>query len=120
MAHPWHHAVSSARKHGGEPEDYLAIHEWFDASKAHHGDFRHRALRHHTLGVFECEREFGVTLDVERRPHDSRSLDRRAARDRGPRLRPVGLAVAVGDRAGPWMMRSRRLSRELERAEVRS
>ena len=62
MAHPWHHAVSSARKHGGVPEDYLAIHEWFDASKAHHGDFRHRALRHHTLGVFECAREFGVTL----------------------------------------------------------
>src|SRR3954462_15997474 len=29
-----HHAVSSARKHGGEPEDYLAVHEWFDASKA--------------------------------------------------------------------------------------
>jgi hypothetical protein len=40
MAHPWHHAVSSARRHGGAPEDYLAIHEWFDASKAHHGDFR--------------------------------------------------------------------------------
>ena len=98
MAHPWHHAVSSARKHGGVPEDYLAIHEWFDASKAHHGDFRHRALRHHTLGVFECEREFGVTLDDERRPDDSGALDRRAARHGGSRLRTVSLAVALGDR----------------------
>ena len=63
MAHPWHHAVSSARRHGGSPEDYLGVHEWFDESKAHHGDFRHRALRHHTAGVFECERVFGVTLE---------------------------------------------------------
>jgi len=67
MAHPWHHAVSSARKHGGAPEDYLAIHEWFDASKAHHGDFRHRALRHHTAGVFECEAHFGVTFPLTER-----------------------------------------------------
>jgi len=30
MAHPWHHAVSSARKYGGKPEDYLEIHSWLD------------------------------------------------------------------------------------------
>lgn len=30
MAHPFHHALSSARKWGGRPEDYLAIHNWFD------------------------------------------------------------------------------------------
>ena len=97
MAHPWHHAVSSARKHGGVPEDYLAVHEWFDASKAHHGDFRHRALRHHTLGVFECEREFGHA-ETSERPHDPGPLDRRAACDRGSRLRALGLAVALGHR----------------------
>ena len=33
MAHSYHHAVSSARKWGGVPEDYLAIHTWFDKSK---------------------------------------------------------------------------------------
>jgi hypothetical protein len=49
MAHPWHHAVSSARKYGGRPEDYLEIHGWFDASKSQFADFRHRALRHHAL-----------------------------------------------------------------------
>jgi len=30
MAHPLHHAESSARKFGGDPSDYQAIHDWFD------------------------------------------------------------------------------------------
>src|SRR5262245_55282918 len=62
MAHPWHHAVSSAKHFGGKPEDYLAIHNWFDESKAHVPDLRHRALRHHSEGIFLCERLFGVTV----------------------------------------------------------
>ena len=62
MAHAFHHAQSSARRFGGKPEDYLAIHEWFDASKAAYADLRHRALRHHSLGIFWAEAEFGVTI----------------------------------------------------------
>jgi len=62
MAHPYHHALSSVKKWGGTVQEYLPIHEWFDASKAHHGDFRHRALRHHSQGIFEAERVFGTTL----------------------------------------------------------
>lgn len=62
MAHPYHHAVNSARKFGGKAEDYLSIHEWFDASKEHMADFRHRALRHHSLGIYECEKVFGVVI----------------------------------------------------------
>lgn len=62
MAHPVEHAQSSARKFGGIPDDYLAIHRWFDESKAFFADFRHRALRHHTEGIFLAERIFGVTL----------------------------------------------------------
>jgi hypothetical protein len=64
MAHPHHHAISSSRKFGGAPEDYLAIHQWFDESKAHHADFRHRALRHHAEGIFLMESIFGVTIPV--------------------------------------------------------
>jgi hypothetical protein len=30
MAHSYHHAVSSARKWGGKPEDYQAIHDYLD------------------------------------------------------------------------------------------
>lgn len=59
---PYHHAVSSARKFGGIWEDYIEIHQWFDASKEFMADFRHRALRHHAQGIFEAERKFGPTI----------------------------------------------------------
>lgn len=62
MTHTYYHAQSSARLFGGKPDDYLAIHNWFDATKESFCDFRHRALRHHAEGVFECERVFGVTI----------------------------------------------------------
>ncbi|MGK7729240.1 MULTISPECIES: DUF6915 family protein [unclassified Marinovum] len=62
MAHPLHHAESSARKFGGKPADYQTVHDWFDASKEHLAIFTHRALRHHTQGIFEAERVFGLTL----------------------------------------------------------
>jgi hypothetical protein len=62
MSHAHFHAQSSARRFGGAPEDYLAIHQWFDATKESWADARHRALRHHSQGIFECERQFGVTI----------------------------------------------------------
>ena len=62
MAHPYHHSLSSVRRWGGRVEDYLPIHQWFDASKAFLADFRHRALRHHAEGIFWAEEVFGVTL----------------------------------------------------------
>jgi hypothetical protein len=49
MTHPLKHAESSAWKFGGKPSDYPAVHSWFDESKAHLSDLRHRALRHHTV-----------------------------------------------------------------------
>jgi hypothetical protein len=62
MAHPYHHAVSSAKKFGGEPDEYLPIHQFLDASKQHMADFRHRALRHHSEGIFLLETFFGATI----------------------------------------------------------
>ena len=64
MAHPYHHAVSSAKKYGGEPSEYLKLHEWLDSSKAHMADFRHRALRHHSEGIFMLEEIFGATITL--------------------------------------------------------
>ena len=54
-----YHARVCVKKWGGVIEDYLPIHEWFDATKATVADFRHRALRHHAFGIFECEEKFG-------------------------------------------------------------
>lgn len=62
MAHPIKHAESSANRFGGRPDDYLQIHNWLDESKAFFTDFRHRALRHHSEGVFLAERIFGISI----------------------------------------------------------
>ncbi|RYX85303.1 hypothetical protein EON83_06830 [bacterium] len=62
MAHPFYHAERSVRLFGGTVEDYLPIHSWFDESKAHLSDLRHRALRHHSEGIFLCEKLFGVVI----------------------------------------------------------
>lgn len=59
MSHPWHHAISSAKQFGGQADDYVELHSWFDQSKRHHADFRHRALRHHDLGIALARRLFG-------------------------------------------------------------
>lgn len=62
MSHCFFHAESSARKWGGKPEDYQAIHDWFDESKEGISTFQHRALRHHTQGIFWLEERFGTTI----------------------------------------------------------
>ncbi len=62
MTHTYYHAQSSARKFGGKPEDYLPIHDWFDATKESFCDFRHRAIRHHAEGIFEAQCVFGQTI----------------------------------------------------------
>jgi hypothetical protein len=64
MGHCYHHSLSSIRKWGGLPSDYLAIHNWFDESKSIIADFRHRALRHHAEGIFMLERFFGPTITI--------------------------------------------------------
>jgi hypothetical protein len=62
MSHPLHHSVSSMSKWGGKIEDYLPIHNWFDETKASYPDMRHRALRHHSEGIFWCEEKFGTYI----------------------------------------------------------
>ncbi len=64
MAHPYHHALSSVRRWGGTVDDYQRLHDWFDQSKSFMADFRHRALRHHTEGIFMLETIFGKTLTL--------------------------------------------------------
>lgn len=60
--HPHHHSLTSVKIWGGKVEDYIAIHNWFDATKEFFADARHRALRHHAQGIFEAERIFGTTI----------------------------------------------------------
>jgi len=62
MSHPLYHAISSANKFGGSFNEYLPLHNWFDETKAHYPDMRHRALRHHAEGIFWCEEKFGTYI----------------------------------------------------------
>lgn len=59
MSHPYVHAESSVKKFGGNTEDYLKIHSWFDESKSLIPDWRHRMLRHHVEGIEESIEVFG-------------------------------------------------------------
>ena len=62
MSHCYYHCLSSVRRWGGRVEDYRALHDWFDQSKAIIADPRHRALRHHAEGIFMLETIFGQTI----------------------------------------------------------
>lgn len=64
MSKPIIHARSSARRFGGEPEDYLPIHDLMDSSKAVFPDNRHRALTHNSWFFFIVERIFGHEITV--------------------------------------------------------
>lgn len=59
---PHLHANASVGYFGGKPEDYLAIHNFIDSSKAHFSDIRHRALLHNGFGCFLAEQLYGVTI----------------------------------------------------------
>jgi hypothetical protein len=60
--HPYDHARSSARRHGGRWEDYHPLHAWFDFTKTTLCHFTHRALHHHAEGVAEAVSVFGTTI----------------------------------------------------------
>lgn len=60
---PYLHGLISVKKFGGKPEDYQAIHDFFDQTKAHVPDMRHRAILHNSFGIFLCEQFFGVTIE---------------------------------------------------------
>lgn len=62
MSKPWIHSLSSAKKFGGIPEDYIEIHNLMDSSKQALPDNRHRALTHTSWFLFILEKIFGVTI----------------------------------------------------------
>jgi hypothetical protein len=59
---PYKHAQSSVKRWGGVPGDYITIHDWFDETKQFTGDFRHRALRHHSAGIQWSIERFGHAI----------------------------------------------------------
>ncbi len=62
MSNPLVHAERAAKRWGGIPQDYLAIHQWFDATKAHLADNRHRLILHNSFGIALAEQVFGPAI----------------------------------------------------------
>ncbi|MCX4554121.1 hypothetical protein [Streptomyces sp. NBC_01500] len=58
----WNHAVSAAKKWGGQPEHYLPIEEFIDSSKKVLGDARH----HHVMAL---DPDTGDAYDINTAEH---------------------------------------------------
>lgn len=106
MRHPYHHALSSVRKWGGEAKDFLELHSFFDESKAHIADIRHRALSHHSEGIFMLERLYGTTITLS----TGRVVTTRLIGEQHV-LEDLGFIPTVADwirciRPEPWMGRA--------------
>jgi hypothetical protein len=114
MANPYHHSLSSVKKYGGKLEDYLPIHLWFDSSKGYFADPRHRALRHHAMGIQDAEKVFGITITN----NDARIIPVRWIGEQHV-LEDMGRIPSLQDwlqcmTFQPWMNRNaRKLSKEL-------
>ena len=59
MSKAWVHAQSSAKRWGGTPEDYIAIHERIDSTKSAHAEVTHRCVFHSAFGIYIIEEIFG-------------------------------------------------------------
>lgn len=60
MSKPIYHAISSSKKYGGKPEEYIDIHDFMDSSKGALPDNRHRALTHNSWFIsVVIEKVFG-------------------------------------------------------------
>lgn len=59
---PYLHSLISVKKFGGQCQDYQKLHDWFDQTKAHIPDLRHRTILHNSFGIFLLEQQFGVNI----------------------------------------------------------
>lgn len=59
---PHEHSLLSVRDFGGHWNDYIGIHEFFDQTKAHICDYRHRFILHNSFGMILCEKLFGPMI----------------------------------------------------------
>ena len=62
MAKPLFHAINSAKKFGGKPEDYQTIHCKLDESKSAYPQMSHRIVLHSLFGREFCQKLFGKTI----------------------------------------------------------
>lgn len=123
MGTPLLHAKSSVKKYGGSINDYIHIHRWFDSTKGHMPNFKHRAILHNSFGMLLAEQVFGDYVTNS----DGKMVEvRQIAYDHI--YEDCGKVPTVEDwlqnlQPQVWMMKSdetRKVKRELETIEVQS
>lgn len=113
---PYYHAISSAKSWGGFPEDYIEIHNWFDETKAFTGDWTHRAIRHHSLGIEECIQKFGHSItNSDKKVIPVKIIaEKHVTEDCGFIPTPSDYLVVLKLNPEPWMLRVKVKSTDLE------
>jgi len=119
MADPYHHSLSSVKKWGGDTEDYIAIHRWFDGSKASWCDPRHRAMRHHAEGIADSIERFGgeITLSTGKKVPVRWIGEQHVLEDLGriPTFKEWIMEMPSEGKPVPmWMIRPQKISKILE------
>lgn len=120
MSHSYFHAKSSAKRFGGVWEDYIGLHEWFDQTKAHVPDARHRAVLHSSFGIFLAQQFFG---EVIVRKSDGKPVPTRLLAEQHI-LEDFGMIPTMQDwlkelPLRSWMMKGAKpLSKELDKKEA--
>ena len=110
MAKAWVHAQSSAKRWGGVPEDYIAVHEKIDQTKMAHAEVTHRCVFHSSFGIFLIEDIFGRTLTNS----DGREVHVRDVAEQHV-LEDLGFIPSLSDwlkemPAQPWMAGQRKVA----------
>ena len=59
---PLLHAKIAAKTFGGVWQDYIEIENFFDQTKGHIPDSRHRMVLHNSFGIMLAEQVFGVAI----------------------------------------------------------
>jgi hypothetical protein len=113
MSKPWIHAMASAKKFGGVPEDYIEIHNLMDSSKGCIGDNRHRGLTHNSWFISAdgpLERIFGVVIkNSDGRQVSVRDVgEQHILEDFGMRFIPTAQDYLQEMEMAPWMNNERK------------
>lgn len=118
---PYDHAISSAKIFGGEPYEYIHIHDWFDRTKAFTGDWTHRALRHHSLGVQECVDKFGHKLSLSNGTSVGikKIAEQHVKEDCGFIPTPQDWLKIIRQNPADWMLRVGKKNNEVQFKEIK-
>ena len=110
MSKAWIHAQSSAKRWGGKPEDYIAIHERMDSTKSAHAEVTHRCVFHSAFGIYIIEEIFGRFITNS----DSKQVFVRDLAEQHV-LEDLGFIPSLSDwlkemPAQPWMAGQRKMA----------